>query len=72
MSSIPAPSTSLQNRTDRFPRRHSHHRVPDSAIPPKVIAVSVPGFTIPPPASPSTPPARLKKNRTFQNNANRT
>ena len=38
---------------------------------PNVITVSGPGLTIPPPAAPSTPPARLKKNSTFQNNASR-
>jgi len=71
MSSRPPPSTIRQNRLDRLPRRHSHHRAPDRTIPTKVIAVSGPCFTIPPPARPRTPPARLKKNRTFQNNASR-
>ena len=67
----PPASTIRQNRAERLPRRHSHQSPPDRAIPPNVIAVSIPGFTMPPPARPRMPPERLKKNSTFQNKANR-
>ena len=69
--SKPPPSTIRQNRIDRFPRRHSHQSAPDKTTAPNVITVSGPGFTIPPPARPRTPPASVKQNNTFQNNANR-